>query len=253
MSNIRAITGSTRIMNRNSGGGSKLQGIPSSTNLNTTAHVAFRNRNVVCPCKREYIFCMNQLGGVGAGGIPGRSYAFAPGADGTHRPFYCGHPFGFKYKNNKHIIYPKNNIIHSPREFTLGNFSDSNITYLVIDYPLKLNTNYILSFNVGGVLIFNVLEKISGVNNYYLIQINRYYTGDNLNNIVFWRTNDPNNPNNPSVTIDPRIYNSIRRRYSIDRLSYKFTENVKLSVLSSQESLLAGYRTHSNYQYHKHL
>ena len=113
MSNIRAITGSTRIMNRNSGGGSKLQGIPSSTNLNTSAHVAFRNRNVVCPCKREYIFCMNQLGGVGAGGIPGRSYAFAPGADGTHRPFHCGHPFGFKYKNNKHIIYPKNNIIHS--------------------------------------------------------------------------------------------------------------------------------------------
>jgi hypothetical protein len=28
---------------------------------------------------------MNQLGGVGAGGIPGRSYAFAPGADGVSR------------------------------------------------------------------------------------------------------------------------------------------------------------------------
>ena len=85
MSNIRAITGSTRIMNRPSGGGSKLQGIPSSTNLNTWSHVAFRNRNIVCACNRTVIFCMNQLGGVGAGGIPGRSYAFAPGADGISR------------------------------------------------------------------------------------------------------------------------------------------------------------------------
>lgn len=164
MSNIRAITGSTRIMNRNSGGGSKLQGIPSSTNLNTTAHVAFRNRNVVCPCKREYIFCMNQLGGVGAGGIPGRSYAFAPTADGTHKPFYCGHPFGFKYKNNKHIIYPKNNIIHLPTEFTLANINDEGITYLIIDYPLKKNTTYNLSFSYSdyidnSFLIFYVLEK----------------------------------------------------------------------------------------------
>jgi hypothetical protein len=85
LSNIRAITGSTRIMNRPSGGGSKLQGIPSSTNLNTWSHVAFRNRNVVCACNRNVIFCMNQLGGVGAGGIPGRSYAFAPGAGGVRK------------------------------------------------------------------------------------------------------------------------------------------------------------------------
>ena len=107
MSNYAAITGSSKIINRNSGGGSKLQGIPSSTNLNTWSHVAFRNRNVVCPCNRDVIFCMNQLGGVGAGGIPGRSYAFAPTADGTHKPFYCGHRFGFHLGNNKHLIYPK--------------------------------------------------------------------------------------------------------------------------------------------------
>ena len=94
MSNIRAITGSTRIMNRPSGGGSKLQGIPSSTNLNTWSHVAFRNRNVVCACNRNVIFCMNQLGGVGAGGIPGRSYAFAPGADGVSRNLsICGNSY----------------------------------------------------------------------------------------------------------------------------------------------------------------
>ena len=67
MSNYKAITGSSKIVHRNQGGGSKLQGIPSSTNLNTAAHVAFRNRNVVCPCNRNVIFCMNQLGGIGRG------------------------------------------------------------------------------------------------------------------------------------------------------------------------------------------
>lgn len=107
MSNYKAITGSSKIVHRNQGGGSKLQGIPSSTNLNTWAHVAFRNRNVVCACNRNIIFCMNQLGGVGAGGIPGRSYAFAPGADGRHKQYYCGHRFGSHLGNNKHLIYPK--------------------------------------------------------------------------------------------------------------------------------------------------
>ena len=89
MSNIRAIRHVDRIINVNQGGGSKKQGIPSSTNLDTWAHVAFRNRNVVCPCNRDVIFCMNQLGGVGAGGITGRSYAFAPTADGVHKHSYC--------------------------------------------------------------------------------------------------------------------------------------------------------------------
>ena len=110
MSNIRAISGSTRIMNRPSGGGSKLQGIPSSTNLNTWAHVAFRNRNVVCACNRNVIFCMNQLGGVGAGGIPGRSYAFAPGADGVSRNLsICGNPYCKELHNitltNEEILF----------------------------------------------------------------------------------------------------------------------------------------------------
>ena len=107
MSNIRAISGSSKIINRDQGGGSKLQGIPSSRNLNTSAHVAFRNRNVVCPCKRDYVFCMNQLGGVGAGGIPGRSYAFAPSADGVRKFYYCGHHIGYKYITHKHLdIHP---------------------------------------------------------------------------------------------------------------------------------------------------
>ena len=98
MSNYKAITGSSKIVHRNQGGGSKLQGIASSINLNTTAHVAFRNRNIVCSCNRNKIFCMNQLGGVGAGGISGRSYMFASTADGVHRPSYCGKvaPTNFK-------------------------------------------------------------------------------------------------------------------------------------------------------------
>ena len=98
MSNIRAIRDVGRIINVNQGGGSKKQGIASSINLNTTAHVAIRNRNVVCPCNRNKIFCMNQLGGIGAGGISGRSYMFASTADGVHRPSYCGKvaPTNFK-------------------------------------------------------------------------------------------------------------------------------------------------------------
>ena len=90
MSNIRAIRNVDRIINVNQGGGSKKQGIASTTNLSTWAHVAFRERNVVCPCNRDVVFCMNQLGGVGAGGIPGRSYMFAPGADGTRKLPECG-------------------------------------------------------------------------------------------------------------------------------------------------------------------
>ena len=104
MSNIRAIRHVDRIINVNQGGGSKLQGIPSSRNLNTSAHVAFRNRNVVCPCKRDYVFCMNQLGGVGAGGIPGRSYMFASTADGVSKnKILCG-------INHKNIRHPYRNL-----------------------------------------------------------------------------------------------------------------------------------------------
>ena len=99
MSNIRAIRHVDRIININQGGGSKKQGIPSSTNLITTAHVAFRNRNVVCACNRHVVFCMNQLGGVGAGGIPGRSYMFASTADGVSKnKILCG----INHKNIRH-------------------------------------------------------------------------------------------------------------------------------------------------------
>ena len=80
MSNIRAIAKVDRIANINQGGGNKLQGIPSSTNLNSNAHVAFRNRNVVCACNRNIVFYMNQLGGIG----PYNSQ-FGSSADGLNK------------------------------------------------------------------------------------------------------------------------------------------------------------------------
>ena len=138
MSNYKAITGSSKIVHRNQGGGSKLQGIPSTTNLNTWAHVAFRNRNVVCPCNRNLIFCMNQLGGVGAGGIPGRSYAFAPSADGTRKQFYCGHRFGYHLGNNKHLIYPKKD---SDGFTTFVKYPDNNV-HIFINLHINVVTTY---------------------------------------------------------------------------------------------------------------
>lgn len=78
MSNIRAISGSTRISNRPSGGGSKKAGIPSSTNISMWTHVGFRNRDVTCDCNPGFISCTNQLGGIGKG-----KSQFGPSADGV--------------------------------------------------------------------------------------------------------------------------------------------------------------------------
>ena len=147
MSNIRAITGSTKIMNRPTHGGSKKQGIPSSTNLNTWAHVAFRNRNVVCPCNRHVIFCMNQLGGVGAGGVPGNSYMFAPNADGVNKnKILCG----INHKNIKHpsqlkLLYKADYIIfhislnHPPGNLAYIEFYNINIIVSITTY---INDHY---------------------------------------------------------------------------------------------------------------
>ena len=162
MSNYKAITGSSKIVHRNQGGGSKLQGIPSTTNLNTWAHVAFRNRNVVCPCNRNLIFCMNQLGGVGAGGIPGRSYAFAPSADGTRKQFYCGH----RFVNGKWIIYPKYNIIAKyPDKVLFGIMpkpspDDGLYPFVVYSFPLVINNTYKVIIN-NKAAIFKITNFIS--------------------------------------------------------------------------------------------
>ena len=193
MSNYKAITGSSKIVHRNQGGGSKLQGIPSTTNLNTWAHVAFRNRNVVCPCNRNLIFCMNQLGGVGAGGIPGRSYAFAPGADGTHKQFYCGHPFGFKYGNNKHIIYPKKDkdgftvIAKYPEEkikFKII-FSDvSNPVANTCSFYTNTKIQKGTTYKLKGTGIDTVIFRVEGLNENLTNKIdiyNVFFTDPNIN------------------------------------------------------------------------
>ena len=60
---------------------------------------------------------MNQLGGVGAGGIPGRSYAFAPGADGVSRNLsICGNPYCKELHNitltNDELIFLANSLLN---------------------------------------------------------------------------------------------------------------------------------------------
>ena len=154
MSNIRAITGSSKIVYRNQGGGSKKQGIPSSTNLNTTAHVAFRNRNVVCACNRHVVFCMNQLGGIGAGGVPGNSYAFAPGADGVNKnKILCG-------VNHKNIRNPKIN-----NKKLILESGDYNILIDNVNNEYYLDTIYITVPDDSDVHLVNTpLNYITGNN-----------------------------------------------------------------------------------------
>lgn len=50
---------------------------------------------------------MNQLGGVGAGGIPGRSYMFASNADGVHKLSYCGKQAPRNFKQFYYLIKNK--------------------------------------------------------------------------------------------------------------------------------------------------
>ena len=179
-------------MNRPTHGGSKKQGIPSSTNLNTTAHVAFRNRNVVCPCNRHVVFCMNQLGGVGAGGVPGNSYMFAPGADGVNKnKILCG-------VNHKNILNPSqfeliyktkidllkflsnfNSIINSNNSYNVGVIEFGNNIHIVTNLTNKLvdNNNFSLNFDLinGSGKINNPNDLIGNeyiILGYYQLVIN---------------------------------------------------------------------------------
>ena len=190
MSNYKAITGSSKIVHRNQGGGSKLQGIPSTTNLNTWAHVAFRNRNVVCPCNRNLIFCMNQLGGVGAGGIPGRSYAFAPSADGTRKQFYCGH----RFVNGKWIIYPKYNIIAKyPDKVFFGinpNTSpdQGSYPYVLSNFPLVTNNTYKVIIN-NKESTFKIIKFLGKDSSYYFYKIDLINSGNIRDNgLVYYKS-----------------------------------------------------------------
>ena len=103
--NYRAVSGSTKISARNQGGGDKLAGLVSTTNISRWAAVAYKNRNVLCGCNRNVIFCVNQLGGVGAGGVPGRSYMFAPGAGGVRKTEQCGKKYVKPVGNTNNQFY----------------------------------------------------------------------------------------------------------------------------------------------------
>ena len=130
---------------------------------------------------------MNQLGGVGAGGIPGRSYAFAPGADGTHKPFYCGHRFNYYLNNNKHLIYQKKHLDKYTLLYTnplifIQNFNSENKSNLVFlndnGYKLQKDKTYKLTISIIDVtVIFTVtaVYRETNENNLY------FYTKYNIN------------------------------------------------------------------------
>jgi len=177
MSNYKAITGSSKIVHRNQGGGSKLQGIPSTTNLNAWAHVAFRNRNVVCPCNRNLIFCMNQLGGVGAGGIPGRSYAFAPSADGSHKQFYCGHIIA-KYPDK--VFF---GIIPNPSPSS----DDAPYPTVAYTFPLVINNTYKVIIN-NKESTFKIIKFIGKTISYYYYKIHVINSGNIRDNGLVYKS-----------------------------------------------------------------
>lgn len=172
MSNIRAITGSTRIMNRPSGGGSKKQGIPSSTNLNMWAHIAFANRNIKCPCNRHHVFCMNQLGGIGAGGVPGNSYMFAPTADGVNKnKILC---------NIDHSNIPTN-ILHKNIYKKLLVDNDGKYVYLVLN-----NNNTLYFYNLHDNSFEEILGKNLQPNKHYILDYSLLEGDKNARNKIFF-------------------------------------------------------------------
>jgi hypothetical protein len=65
----------------NFGGGSKKQGLPSTTNRPSQFITSFIRSRASSNNKKVYF--INQLGGIGASGIPGNSRMFAPRADGV--------------------------------------------------------------------------------------------------------------------------------------------------------------------------
>ena len=75
-------TGTSGGVNSNKGGGSKLQGLAPTTNK----PVRYALRNIKRRAngeRRNVVFCMNQIGGIGAVGGGNRSRMFAPTADGV--------------------------------------------------------------------------------------------------------------------------------------------------------------------------
>lgn len=188
MSNIKAISGSSRIINRPSGGGNKLQGIPSSSNINTTSHIAFNIRGTGSTYNRNLVFCMNQLSGVGK-----NKSQFNSSADGVNCN-YCKNLYIQEYTNKyiydinkffkeqlcnllngKYNAYKKYNNIDN---FTLCYVGDKETFINDITYNSKHTKNIINSTN------FNLQNKIFShlTNNIKSILINLFV--DEYNTIL---------------------------------------------------------------------
>jgi len=87
--NVKAVTGSSKIITQPQGGGNKLQGIGGFGYGNHWATRAYQLR--ANGQGRNLLFCVNQLSNIGmSGGVSGRSTMFSPSADGVH----CGAQYG---------------------------------------------------------------------------------------------------------------------------------------------------------------
>jgi len=79
--------------NLNTAGGSKKQGYAPSVGLGSWSHRAIAlNANGQNPT-HNFVFCVNQLGGVGAGKSQFRTAGSAARADGVRRTSKCGTSF----------------------------------------------------------------------------------------------------------------------------------------------------------------
>ena len=173
MSNIRGISGASRIMNRNSGGGSRLQGLASTKNISSNSHIAFRNRNAVCACNRNVIFCMNQIGGIGGGGLANRSYRFSPSSDSAKKNIIlCNNVYCSKLYSSTLSI--------DEMKFLAHIVTFENLDVVTIDGKYYLFRNF-YKFNKYIVtklktLKDNFLQKINdnqlSLNNFYNKQVN---------------------------------------------------------------------------------
>lgn len=111
---------SSKITNQNTGGGNKLSGLPPSIGGNAFIREAWKQRAIVPYDKRNVVFCINQLGGIG-----NKSSMFNSNADGVDKK-NCAAPINLFHWN-----------IH------WETFSDTspNCGYALIQQQFKDNTN----------------------------------------------------------------------------------------------------------------
>jgi len=162
---------------------------------------------------------MNQLGGVGAGGIPGRSYAFAPGADGVSRNLsicgnsYCKELHNITLTNEEFLffVYIITNNSTGYNNYIMNDFysfSSNLVKKLEIYknlYLRKSNTknmdlnqfyNFPRDYDNSGIITTKIINDNSYIYNKSAIEIINTYTNRNLINIpepsnktieLFWK------------------------------------------------------------------